>query len=414
MKIISTIFFFISLQFSFAQSDPVSDVIKQIDPLSVVEYVTNLQNLGTRFMLSPKRFEAADYIKNEFESMGFTDVQLDSFQCRTRIGQPYFPRTIDTITTQVNVIATLPGTATPEEIYIICGHYDSFCDNANPFETAPGADDNASGTTAVLESARAIMSSGHQPKSTLRFIAFAAEELLYFGDAGSEHYANEANARNDDIKLVINNDMIGYTDSRPEFSSVNIGYTTGYSNISKVMQLAGDNSSITCIEGGYHGADLLTFTQHGYHGIYFEESIFNTVNYHKSTDIIDNINIQYLTEVIKAATAVLVGIDEQVSGIEGEATPITFSLLQNYPNPFNPTTTIKFSIPSVETTRRVVSTKLIVYDILGREIRSLVNEVKAPGTYEVQFDASNLASGIYFYRLIAGDFVQTRKMILLR
>jgi hypothetical protein len=91
-----------------------------------------------------------------------------------------------------------------------------------------------------------------------------------------------------------------------------------------------------------------------------------------------------------------------------------FTLSQNYPNPFNPSTTIKFTIPFVETTRRVVSTKLVVYDILGREIKVLLNKKLSPGSYEVEFDGSNLPSGVYLYRLMANNCKVTKKMILIR
>ncbi len=92
----------------------------------------------------------------------------------------------------------------------------------------------------------------------------------------------------------------------------------------------------------------------------------------------------------------------------------SFDLLQNYPNPFNPTTTIKYSIPSVISSgaRNLVTLK--VYDVLGNEIATLVNEEKPAGEYEVNFDASKLASGIYFYQLRTSSFVQTKKMILLK
>ena len=96
-----------------------------------------------------------------------------------------------------------------------------------------------------------------------------------------------------------------------------------------------------------------------------------------------------------------------------------FRLEQNYPNPFNPTTIISYSIPTVGT-RYAVSVQLKVYDILGREVGTLVNEEKAPGNYKVIFDAGHfersreMTSGIYFYRLIAGSFIETNKMILLR
>ena len=103
---------------------------------------------------------------------------------------------------------------------------------------------------------------------------------------------------------------------------------------------------------------------------------------------------------------------------EGTSTVSTFKLYQNYPNPFNPSTKIKFTIPSVETTRRVVFTTLKVYDILGNEIATLVNEELSPGEYVVNFNTSSIkhipSSGIYFYTLKAGEFVQTKKMILLK
>ena len=93
---------------------------------------------------------------------------------------------------------------------------------------------------------------------------------------------------------------------------------------------------------------------------------------------------------------------------ENGQAPNGYFLSQNYPNPFNPETRIKFQIPN---TNDVV---LKVYDILGREVATLVNERKPPGTYEAEFDGSGLASGVYLYRLKAGSFVETKKLILLR
>lgn len=88
--------------------------------------------------------------------------------------------------------------------------------------------------------------------------------------------------------------------------------------------------------------------------------------------------------------------------------PEDYQLYQNYPNPFNPSTRISYSIPQIS----FVSLK--VYDIIGNEITILVNEEKPTGSYTVQFDGSNFASGVYFYQLRAGTFVETRKIILLR
>ena len=85
-----------------------------------------------------------------------------------------------------------------------------------------------------------------------------------------------------------------------------------------------------------------------------------------------------------------------------------FELSQNYPNPFNPSTSIQYAVSSPQ----FVSLK--VYDVLGNEIATLVNEEKAAGTYEVDFYGTVLPSGIYFYKLQAGSFAETKKMVLLR
>ena len=86
----------------------------------------------------------------------------------------------------------------------------------------------------------------------------------------------------------------------------------------------------------------------------------------------------------------------------------SFRLFQNYPNPFNPATSIEYRVGSSE------YVTLKVYDLLGREVAILVNEEKHPGNYEVEFDGSNLSSGVYFYQLKAGEFVETKKMIYLK
>ena len=100
-------------------------------------------------------------------------------------------------------------------------------------------------------------------------------------------------------------------------------------------------------------------------------------------------------------------------GIQNISTeiPSAFSLEQNYPNPFNPTTKIRFAIPS-NVKGQTSNVKITIYDALGREITSLVNEQLVPGTYEADWNASNYPSGVYFYKLTAGDFVETKKMLL--
>jgi photosystem II stability/assembly factor-like uncharacterized protein len=103
--------------------------------------------------------------------------------------------------------------------------------------------------------------------------------------------------------------------------------------------------------------------------------------------------------------------------------PDKFSLSQNYPNPFNPVTKITFQIPLSRGVSarlrngqegRGVLVRLSIYDALGREVTTLVNEGLSPGTYEVEWDASNYPSGVYFYKLFTGDYMETRKMVLIK
>jgi len=132
-------------------------------------------------------------------------------------------------------------------------------------------------------------------------------------------------------------------------------------------------------------------------------------------------------------------VDTVTVGVEriNNELPANFVLEQNYPNPFNPSTTIKYTLPFVEPAYRqgrrkssfaqttdevsrsqsgdwLYNVTLKVYDILGREVSTLVDKEQKPGNYEVKFNANNLGSGIYFYKLKASNFVESKKMILLK
>ena len=104
----------------------------------------------------------------------------------------------------------------------------------------------------------------------------------------------------------------------------------------------------------------------------------------------------------------VVSVDDETPNL-----PTSFKLEQNYPNPFNPSTMIRYEIPGQARNDNMLVV-LKVYDVLGNEIATLVNEEKPAGTHEVKFSATALPSGIYFYRIQAGSFIQTKKMILLR
>ncbi|MCK9279347.1 MAG: T9SS type A sorting domain-containing protein [Melioribacteraceae bacterium] len=123
-------------------------------------------------------------------------------------------------------------------------------------------------------------------------------------------------------------------------------------------------------------------------------------NYALSQEEITNINNNIRIPAIKKPTSV----DDLNNGV----IPNVYSLEQNYPNPFNPTTTIKYQIPK----EGIVQLK--VFDILGREVSTLINEIQTPGNHKVNFDGKYLSSGVYFYRLTSGSFVSTKKFILIK
>ena len=137
------------------------------------------------------------------------------------------------------------------------------------------------------------------------------------------------------------------------------------------------------------------------------EIIVDLIGY-RSSRCIQQVNGLSIDDLNFILQSYLIGVDPP-----GNPVPENFWLGQNYPNPFNPTTTIRFSIPPFEgSSGRIVT--VTIYDILGREVATLVNEQLKPGTYEVEWDGREFSSGIYFYKLISGNYLETKKMVLLK
>ncbi|MFA7362148.1 MAG: carboxypeptidase regulatory-like domain-containing protein [Candidatus Kapaibacterium sp.] len=159
--------------------------------------------------------------------------------------------------------------------------------------------------------------------------------------------------------------------------------------------------------------DIVNYAVSDQNGVYRVEGLMPG-NYTVKSDKIYYMNqsshsvvLDYNTNMFKSLAFVMT-IDN-VTGIGSDPeTPSTFALSQNYPNPFNPSTTISFSVSEL----RNVSLK--IYDILGQEVSTLVSENLAPGSYSVTFNASSLPSGMYFYKLQAGDFTSVKKMTLIK
>lgn len=252
-----------------------------------------LQDFETRFLYADTKDSVANWIKKRFEKMGYEDVVLDTFNYSN--------------SQQYNVVATLHSNTESDKYIVVGGHHDSYS-SGDPMVFAPGADDNASGTAAVLETARVLKKSGYQPEKTIKFVTFAAEE---YGLHGSDHFAASALEDELDLTLMINHDMISHSNASLENSSVDINYYSGTEQYRDVaIDLVNQYTAIQGSEGTLNsgGSDSYSFFQRGFEAIYFEESDF-TPFYHSPQDVIENCNMEFCTEVIKASCATILTVD---------------------------------------------------------------------------------------------------------
>ena len=273
------------------------NVINQINSDSIRATIQHLQDYGTRFMMVDNRKEIATWIANQFISYGMTNVVLDSFLCYVNWGGIY----VDTLW-QYNIVATLTGQSAPEEIYVIGGHYDSYC-SPDPYTFAPGADDNASSTAATLEIARVMQASNYQPEATIQFTLFAAEELGLFG---SRYQAQKAYETGEDVRFMQNLDMIA---NNPDSLNEVLIFRYQFFEWASILGAAAIEQ-YTSLEAVFSnqwnssGSDSRGYWEWGFPSTYFEEFDFSP-NWHQPTDIIDNCNIDYCAEITRGACATI-------------------------------------------------------------------------------------------------------------
>ena len=267
----------------------ITQITSSVNPDSVRFFIQSLQDFQTRFLFASTSDSVAAWIKHQFIQMGFVDVVIDSFQYQG--------------TWQKNVVATLPGIYEPEVYNIVGGHHDSYS-SGDPMIFAPGADDNASGTAAVLEIARVLMEHNYQSESTIKFITFAAEE---YGLWGSKDYAEKAFIEGMNIKIMINHDMISHTNYPASQSEVDINRYSGFDNLRDLAFYCIENYSTLDPRNGSlnsAGSDSYSFWERGFPSVYFEETNFSPY-YHSPADTIGNYNMEYCAEVIKSSCATL-------------------------------------------------------------------------------------------------------------
>ncbi len=269
-----------------ASRTSIESLITQVNPDSVLYFIQSMQDMQTRYAMADNRLEVATWIKNQFLRFGITNAQLQQFSWNG--------------TTQYNVVATIQGSSYPQEYIVVGGHHDSIT-NTTPLTFAPGADDNASGTAAALEMARVMMLSGYQPKCSIRFVTFAAEE---FGLWGSKAYAQYAFDSNLSLRLMINHDMIANNtgdDNRVRLMPYD-GFIEHTERAAQISTLYTD-LDVTYGSMNSSSSDSHPFWAKGYPVIYYFEQNFSPV-YHSNNDLTSAIDPDYCAEVIKASTAV--------------------------------------------------------------------------------------------------------------
>jgi hypothetical protein len=254
-----------------AISDDVVDLITQIDESLILGYLENLTSFGPRVTGETGCEESAGYIYNEFSNMGL-EVRYHNW-----IYGGYDSN---------NVEATLAGSdPNSDDIYIICGHYDTV-------PTSPGADDDGSGVAAVLAAAKVM--SQCEFNNTIRFVAFSGEEE---GLYGSYMYAQDAYNNDDDIKGVLNVDMIGFALNDEQASYIKIYEDDAsewlYDFTFSVNQLYDEYIDLELMHDGWSwGSDHYYFWESGYNAIFYHEYKFNDY-YHSSQDTIEHMNLTY-------------------------------------------------------------------------------------------------------------------------
>jgi hypothetical protein len=279
----------------------VVSLIQQIDENIYLGYLENLTSFGPRLTTTEACDDSAEYIFNEFEKLGL-ETRYHEWSNDYLFGS--------------NVEATLPGIDEhSDEIYVICAHYDSV-------DGSPGADDDGSGTAAVLTAAKVM--SLYSFNHTIRFVAFSGEEQ---GLYGSGFYVQEAVENNDNIIAALNIDMIGFALSEEDESILELyeddasqwlaDYTVD------ISQQYNEYFDLEVMLSGYSwGSDHYRFWEAGYNAIFYAEYNFNDY-YHSQDDTIEHMNIPYATRATKLIIATLAELTEVVESKNAPLKPDT-------------------------------------------------------------------------------------------
>jgi hypothetical protein len=302
-----------------ASQDPLIDlIVDQVSTSNLGSGVQSLQDFQTRYASTSNCEASGQYILDAFSGLGLDDVRFAPF---TFAGS-YNSR---------NVVAEKTGETYPDDIVIICAHYDSTSPAASRLTLAPGADDNASGTAAVLEAARVLAS--YRLDFTVRFIAFSAEE---WGLYGSRAYAAAAGLAGERIVGVINLDMIAFADTMPEDLQVIVNPASGWL-ADRFLDAAisyGQLGATKTVDASFVYSDHAPFWDGGYPALLaIEDDPLTNPYYHKTTDTFDKLNPGFFTSATRASVGLLAELAQPLregypkTPVGLTATPVVYSAL---------------------------------------------------------------------------------------
>ncbi|MFC1799388.1 M28 family peptidase [Candidatus Eisenbacteria bacterium] len=311
--------------------------------------------------------------------------------------------------TQENVIATKPGTVSGEQV-IICGHYD--CLSEVSASLAPGADDNASGTAAVLEAARLLAPESFE--RTIKFVCLTGEEQGLYGSA---EYAGRALGAGDEIAAVLNLDMIGYVDAAPEDFDV-ISDSTSEWLADLVVDCATAyvpaRTAMKDVDPGMLYGDHASFWRLGYDAVNCtEDTEVAYPYYHTTGDTLGHLDQSLATDILKIAVAAVaeLAVPDPAGAIHGR--PEITLATSAQPNPFKADTRLAFILSAA------ARVEVRVFDIEGRLVKTLLEAPLGAGPHGVVWDGTDaegarVAPGVYFTGISTGSVSRHAKVVLLR
>jgi hypothetical protein len=375
----------------------VTEIVATVNEDSLNATIQTLENYQTRLCVMPQYYNACVWMNDRFASYGVS-TEIVPFEF-TVYGNPY---------TSYNVVAEKPGLIEPDVAVIICGHLDSIT-GSNPQETAPGADDNASGSATVLEAARIL--SQYNFRYSIRFICFGAEEL---GLIGSEIYAASAAANGDSIIAVINLDMILFApDSlRKLFVPYNTQSTELATNMDAISAMYVPELDVNIqYSPGTTYSDHASFWQEGFPALLgIEEGVDDNPFYHMNTDLLANY-LEYFpfgTECAKAAIATVAVYADPLSEGVGSGEPGTaFGIVCASPVPAASNLTVQ-----LEGLSGSEEIQLILFDITGRQAASISLPAGSGGI--AVFDVSTLPVGVYGLSAVSGSMCDAAMVVVAR